>query len=144
MTKFFLVLFIGLLFEAAGVTLIKTGLNQIGPVDKVSAAEIVRVTRLGLINPRVLLGIAFEGVFFLCLLFLLARGEVSFVWPLTALSFMMTTLAAAPFLREHISAYRWAGVVFIVIGAAFISYSAHAKSRSNSTEAPSASTTLSK
>ena len=31
------------------------------------------------------------------------------------------------FLHEQVSAVRWAGVVFIMIGAALISYSEHAK-----------------
>lgn len=127
MTKLLLVLLIGLVFEATGVVLLKKGLTQVGGVERVSAAEIIRVLKHGVANSHVLLGVLFEALFFACLLFLLAKGDVSFVWPLTALSFVMTTFAAILFLREHVSPYRWAGVVFIMIGAAFISYSEHAK-----------------
>jgi drug/metabolite transporter (DMT)-like permease len=41
----------------------------------------------------------------------------------------MTTFAALIFLDEKVSSVRWAGVVFIVIGAALISYSEHSKSK---------------
>jgi len=127
MAKLLFILLIGLVFEAAGVVLLKKGIGQIGEVKSVSAAEILRVAQAGITNGNVLLGVFFEALFFACLLFLLAKSEVSFLWPLTALSFVMTTLAAILFLGERVSSLRWAGVVFIVIGAALISYSEHAK-----------------
>ena len=43
------------------------------------------------------------------------------------MSFVFATFAAIWFLNERVSAVRWIGVVLIVIGAAFISYSQHAK-----------------
>jgi len=60
---------------------------------------------------------------------LMSKCDISFLWPLTALSFVFSTLAAMWFLREHVSPARWAGVVFIMIGAACISYSEHTKAR---------------
>jgi len=127
MAKLLLILLIGLVFEAAGVVLLKKGIGQVGEVRKVSVAEIVRVAKAGVTNGNVLLGVFFEALFFACLLVLLAESDVSFLWPLTALSFVMTTFAAILFLGERVSSLRWAGVVFIMIGAALISYSEHAK-----------------
>ncbi len=127
MAKLLLILLIGLGFEAAGVVLLKKGISQIGEVRKISVAEIVRVVKAGVTNPAVEAGVFFEALFFLCLLMLMSRSDISFLWPLTALSFVMTTLAALLFLGEKVSSLRWAGVVFIVIGAALISYSEHSK-----------------
>ena len=127
MAKLLLILLIGLGFEAAGVVLLKKGISQIGEVRKISVAEIVRVVKAGVTNPAVEAGVFFEALFFLCLLMLMSRSDISFLWPLTALSFVMTTLAALLFLGEKVSSVRWAGVVFIVIGAALISYSEHSK-----------------
>ena len=127
MAKLLLILLIGLVFEAAGVVFLKKGVTQVGEVRKVSAAEVVRVVKAGLINSSVVLGIFFEGLFFACLLILMAHSDVSFLWPLTALSFVLTTLAALIFLGERVSSVRWTGVVFIMLGAALISYSEHAK-----------------
>jgi len=45
------------------------------------------------------------------------------------LSFVFATFAAIWFLGERVSAVRWIGVVLIVIGAAFISYSQQAKEK---------------
>jgi len=129
MTKLLLILLIGLVFEAVGVVLLKKGITQVGEVKQVSAAEICRVVKAGVTNPAVLLGVLFEALFFACLLVLMAESDISFLWPLTALSFVMTTLAALLFLGEKVSGVRWAGVVFIMIGAALISYSEHAKAK---------------
>src|SRR5215471_4209445 len=127
MAKLLLILLMGLTFEAAGVVLLKKGITQIGEVKQITPAEIGRVIRSGITNPNILLGVFFEALFFGCLLLLMSRSDISFLWPLTALSFVMTTFAALIFLGEKVSAARWAGVVFIMIGAAFISYSEHAK-----------------
>jgi drug/metabolite transporter (DMT)-like permease len=45
------------------------------------------------------------------------------------------------FLGETVSATRWIGVILIVIGAAFISYSEHAKEASPPPSSPSSSVT---
>jgi uncharacterized membrane protein len=136
MFKLLLVLLIGLVFEATGVVLLKKGLMQLDGVERYSAAEIIRVAKHGVTNPHVLLGVLFEALFFACLLFLLAKGDVSFVWPLTALSFVITTFAALFFLQEHVSPFRWVGVVFIMIGAALISYSEHSKPKGTDPRPP--------
>jgi len=127
MAKILLILLIGLVFEAAGVVFLKKGIMQVGEVKQVSIAEIIRVVKAGAASPSVLLGVFFEALFFVCLLVLMAESDISFLWPLTALSFVMTTFAALIFLGERVSSVRWAGVVFIMIGAALISYSEHSK-----------------
>ncbi len=127
MIKLLLILLIGLVFESTGVVLLKKGMNQIGEVKQVSAAEIVRVVRAGATNANILLGVFFEALFFACLLVLMSKSEISFLWPLTGLSFVFATFAAILFLDERVSAIRWVGVVMIVMGAALISYSQHVK-----------------
>ena len=127
MLKLLLVLLIGLVFESTGVVLLKKGMTRIGDMQTVSAAEIGRVIKSGATNPQILLGVFFEALFFGCLLILMSKADISFLWPLTALSFVFATFAAILFLGERVSAIRWVGVALIVLGAAFISYSEHAK-----------------
>jgi drug/metabolite transporter (DMT)-like permease len=129
MAKLLLILFIGLVFEAAGVVFLKKGITQVGEVRKVNAAEIVRIVKSGAANPCVLLGVFFEALFFASLLILMAKSDISFLWPLTGLSFVPATFAAMWFLHERVSSVRWAGVVFIMIGVALISYSEHLKAK---------------
>jgi drug/metabolite transporter (DMT)-like permease len=129
MLKLLLILLIGLTFEATGVVLLKKGMTQIGEMNGVTAGEILRVCKAGATNPQIMFGIFFEALFFLCLLILISRSDISFLWPLTGLSFVFATFAAIWFLDERVSVVRWIGVVLIVIGAAFISYSQHVKEK---------------
>ena len=127
MLKLLIVLLIGLVFESTGIILLKKGMTQIGDRNGVSPAELFRVIKAGATSPQILFGIFFEALFFVCLLFLMAKSDISFLWPLTALSFVFATFAAMFFLGEHVSGVRWSGVIFIMIGAGLISYSEKAK-----------------
>ncbi len=123
MTKLLIILLIGLGFEAVGVVCLSRGLKQVGEVQSVSAGEVLRVAKSGLTNGNILLGVLFEAIFFGALLVLMSKSEVSFIWPLTSLGFVLTTIAAKWVLREEVSSLRWGGVLLIVLGAALITYS---------------------
>jgi len=133
MTKILIVLFIAFSFEALGVITLKSGLTQITARYNARAATTPRwKNTLQLVGDwfttkSVLLGLLLETIFFILLQYLLAQEDVSFIWPLTALSFVMTTLAAKIILKENVDAVRWSGVALIILGAAFISYSEHVK-----------------
>jgi drug/metabolite transporter (DMT)-like permease len=129
MARLLLILMIGLVFESAGVVLLKKGITRVGEMKAVNAAEVARVVKAGAANPQILLGVLFEAIFFGCLLVLMGRSDISLLWPLTGLSFVFATFAAIIFLKEEVSLVRWAGVIFIMLGAALISYSEHAKEK---------------
>ncbi len=123
MTKVLIVLLIALVLEAVGVVFLSRGLKQIGEVERLTAQEVARVIRRGAVNPSILLGVALETIFFGALLYLLSQRDVSLIWPLTALGFVLTAVAAKFILHEDIHWTRWMGVALIVIGAALVSYS---------------------
>ena len=127
MIKILLILLFGLACESTGVILLKKGMTHIGDINGYSFSEMFRVFKAGVTSPQILLGVFFEAVFFGCLLLLMNKSDISFLWPLTALSFVFATLAAMIFLGESVSWIRWIGVALIMLGAAFISYSEHAK-----------------
>ena len=135
MTKILIILVIAFSFEAIGVITLKKGIDQIGPRFTGRKAttplpqNVLKLIGDWFTNRHVLLGLLLETIFFILLQYLLGQRDVSFVWPLTALSFVMTTLAAQFILHERVDAVRWGGVALIVLGAAFISYSEHAKKK---------------
>ena len=140
MSKLLIILLIGLAFESIGVVLLKKGMTQIGDMKQINAPEIFRVIKASAKSPLILLGIFFEALFFGCLLILMAKSDISFLWPLTGLSFVFATFAAVFFLGEHVSTIRWAGVLLIVVGAGLISYSEKSNSQR---QIPSASAPVS-
>ena len=127
MIRLLTVLCFGLLMEAVGVVLLSKGIKEIGDMAQVDLGELLRLVGRGATNRNILLGVAFEAGFFGCLLFLMSRGDISFIWPLTALSFVLTTLAAKLFLGEHVSGLRWCGVLLIILGAGVITYTEKVK-----------------
>jgi uncharacterized membrane protein len=127
MLKLLAILLVSLVCDSAGVVLLKKGISQLGGVNSYTIAEMLRIVKSGLTNHQVWLGIFFEALFFIGLVFLLSKSDVSFLWPLTGLSFVFATAAAVWFLGEHVSPLRWVGVLLIVFGAGIISYSEHVK-----------------
>ena len=123
MVKLVVILVIGLLCEAVGVVLLSKGLRQIGEAASMNVREVAALVGRGATNPTILLGVFFEAIFFGCLLVLMSKSEVSFLWPLTAMSFVLTTLAAKFFLHEEVSLLRWGGVFLIMCGAGLITWS---------------------
>ena len=143
MTKILIILVIAFSFEAIGVITLKRGLDQIGPRYTERKAtmplwkNILKLLGDWFTNKNVLLGLLLETIFFILLQYLLGSRDVSFVWPLTALSFVMTTLAAQYILHERVDGWRWGGVALIVLGAVFISYGEHNKPKAvETTPAP--------
>ena len=133
MTKILIILLIAFTFEAFGIIALKKGLNEIGAKYTARKASlpawknVVSLVGNWFTNKDVLFGLLLETIFFVQLQYLLGQRDVSFVWPLTAISFVMTALAAKFFLHERVDATRWTGVVLIILGAGFIGYSEHVK-----------------
>ena len=136
MAQLIAILLAGLVCEAIGVVFLSKGLRQLGAVGPLNPGEILRLDRAGATNGNLLIGIALEAAFFSTLLILLTRTDVSFIWPLTALGFVLTTAAARFVLHEQVSGLRWLGVVLIVTGAALITWTENSKTVPSSTEKP--------
>jgi len=129
MFKLVIFLLIALVIEAVGVNYLGKGLKQIGEPQNGSGREIGRLIGRAMTNRWILVGTALEAVFFLMLITLLKRHEVSLIWPLTSLGFVLTTFSATFINGEHVSQVRWSGVVLIVLGAALVGWSEVAKER---------------
>ena len=123
MAKLIGILFISLFLEAVGVVFLDKGLHEIGEVQRISVAEMLRIIARGASNRYILLGILFEAIFFLGLLIMLSNWDVSLVWPLTSLGFVLTTLAAIFIRDEKVTVLRWSGVILIMIGASLVGWS---------------------
>ena len=127
MAKIVIILLVALCFEAIGVVFLSKGLKQIEPASSYHPLEIAKLIGRGAANKTVVLGVLFEALFFAGLLYLMSRADVSFLWPLTSLSFVLTALAAKFYLHEQVSGFRWAGVALILCGVAMIIYSERVK-----------------
>ncbi len=105
-----------------GEILSAKGMQQIGHVSfrpRALAGAIWRMIR----SRYLIAGIGCMAVSFFSFLSLLSYADLSFVVPLTAVSYITNTLGARFFLHEKISRERWIGTVLVAGGVAFVSLS---------------------
>ena len=141
MAKILVILLLAAILENIGVVFIKGGLNQISLPSQINASALVRVVGAGFTNHKIILGVALEAAFFGCFLYLLSQRDVSLIWPLTSVGFIVGTLAAKFILDEKVSGARWTGVILIALGALLTSYSEQVKQKNDPPAGP-ASTPL--
>jgi undecaprenyl phosphate-alpha-L-ara4N flippase subunit ArnE len=127
MTKWIVLFIIGIMFESTGLVFLKRGMADLPDVRLLTVSEIPGVVKTAVSNGQILLGVFCQAVFFACTLVLLTQTDISLLWPLTGLGFVVATVAGAVFLHEHVSSLRWAGVILSLIGAALISASGREK-----------------
>jgi len=65
-------------------------------------------------------GLLLQALAFFTLLALLSWADVSFVVPATALNYVVGAAGSVLFLREQVDRTRWAGVLLVCLGVAFI------------------------
>jgi uncharacterized membrane protein len=75
-------------------------------------------------NPFVALGISLLIVWLLLHIALLSWADLSYVLPVTSISYALSALAGKLFLHETISSWRWFGILLIVSGVALVARTA--------------------
>jgi len=99
------------------------GMKQAGEVSSLRWAVLDEVGGRAIRSPFVLLGGALQVAAFVTYLVALSRRDLSYVFPLTATSDIVTSFAARYLLHERVTPTRWAGVVIVSIGIGLISAS---------------------
>jgi drug/metabolite transporter (DMT)-like permease len=95
-------------------------MKQTGEAKSFHPAEIARVILRAIRIPWMWLGIAMMAVAFFALLGALSIYNVSFVVPVTALSYVAGAIGSVLFLREHVSGARWLGVTLVTLGVTLV------------------------
>jgi len=76
-----------------------------------------------MVEPLVVIGIVMQIVWLLTRMSLLSVADLSFVLPVTASGYVLSTLLGKVVLHEQVSMWRWIGVVMITLGTAFVASS---------------------
>lgn len=92
------------------------GMSQIGAVDFHHLGLLLAALR----NPWVIGGIVLLIGFFSSYLTALSWADLTFVMPATAFGYVVVALLSRFWLHEHLSAYRWAGILTIVCAVGFV------------------------
>jgi drug/metabolite transporter (DMT)-like permease len=112
-----------LLIVAAGTggeLCVSRAMKTVGELTSFYPRELVRFLLRALAVPWMWLGVGMMATAFFSLLGALSVYNVSFVVPVTALSYVAGALGGVVFLREHVSRERWLGVALVALGVTLV------------------------
>jgi len=116
----FLFLFIIVTAGTGGELCVSRAMKVVGEVHDFRPAALVRFVFRAMLVGWMWLGIAMMTLAFFSLLAMLSIENVSFVVPVTALSYAAGALGAILFLHERISPQRWLGVAIVCAGVTLV------------------------
>jgi drug/metabolite transporter (DMT)-like permease len=120
------ILFLIIIMAGTGGELCVTrAMKDIGEVHDFRPAALLRFMRRAFLVGWMWIGIAMMTVAFFALLAALSFENVSFVVPVTALSYGAGAVGAMLFLRERISLQRWVGVLIVCAGVTIVLLTKH-------------------
>ncbi len=121
----FLLLVVIVVAGTGGELCVTRAMKEIGEVTDFRPAALVRFILRALKVGWMWVGIAMMAVAFFALLAALSFENVSFVIPVTALSYAAGAVGAVLFLRECIRVQRWVGVLIVCAGVTIVLLSKH-------------------
>jgi ceramide glucosyltransferase len=122
--KTFLLLCSLVVGSSLGEILSAKGMRKVGDVSFRPKALIRSLGRM-VRSPYLFSGVACMAVAFFSFISLLSYVDLSFVAPLTAVTYITNTLGARFFLKERISKERWMGTLLVALGVAVILLDKH-------------------
>jgi uncharacterized membrane protein len=116
-------LFLIVVSGTAGELCVSRAMKSVGEVHDFRPRSILRFVLQSLRLRWMWLGIALMGLGFFSLLAILSFQEVSFVVPVSALSYAAGAFGAKAFLGERINRNRWVGIAVVCIGVTIVWWS---------------------
>lgn len=113
---FFLIVVCG----TGGELCVSRAMKNVGEARGFHPAEVVRVVLRALREPWMWTGVAMMALAFFALLGALSVYNVTFVVPITALSYVAGAIGSVVFLHERVSMQRWMGVLLVAIGVTLV------------------------
>lgn len=121
--KVLLIILFAEIVGIAGQILYKKGVNKIGTPDLRNFNSCVRFAKKVLTNSNILLGLVVLTSGLVLWLFALAQGELSLVFTVGSMQYIMTLIAAHYLLGEKINKLKLFGTLLVMLGILFVAIS---------------------
>ena len=95
-------------------------MKQTGELEKFRPGAVLSLLGRALRVKWIWIGVAMMAAAFFSLLLLLSFEDVSFVFPVTALSYLVGALGGIFFLGERVSWQRWVGIALVCVGVTLV------------------------
>jgi drug/metabolite transporter (DMT)-like permease len=105
---------------SAGHLLIKRGLML---VARSSSGELLTRVESYVFQPWVIAGLAVYACGTALWIYAVSQRHISFLYPLTAITYVLVAVGGKVFFAEYISGGRWLGIAIVVIGVAMLQIS---------------------
>jgi len=116
----FLLLALIVVLGTGGELCVSRAMKGVTEPLRLHPGTIFRMVRAAVVSPWMWVGLAMMTAAFLSLLGALAIYDVSYVVPVTALSYVVGALGSATFLRESVRVERWLGIAVVAIGVTLV------------------------
>lgn len=116
----FIYFFMIVVAGTGGELCVSRAMKQVGEVKDFQPAAIARALLRAMRVKWMWTGVGLMTMAFFSLLAVLSFEKVSFVVPVTALSYVAGALGGRFFLGEEISLSRWAGIMLVCIGVTLV------------------------
>jgi drug/metabolite transporter (DMT)-like permease len=113
-----LAVFGAVILAAIGHLMIKAGLT--GVAATTAQADIFHRLLVYFSQPYVVLGLMVYGIGTAMWIFAVSKYDISYVFPISALNYVLVTLGGKFLFGELIPAKRWAGVAVVIVGVALM------------------------
>jgi uncharacterized membrane protein len=124
MIKLIILIFIAEFLFTVGHVFFKKAANQLGKPSLQKGHRTYLVFVGGVLGlPAVWWGVTIIALALVVWLGALSKGELSLVYPLSSLQYLMTLIAASVFLKEKMDSMKIIGTLFIVAGIALMALS---------------------
>lgn len=108
-----------------GELCVSRAMKVVGEARSFRPSEVVHFILRALRVPWMWIGVGMMAVAFFALLAALSIFNVSFVVPVTALSYVAGAFGGAAFLGEQVGSRRWLGVLLVAIGVTLVCLGGH-------------------
>ena len=115
--KVIVVMLLATLAVSLGETLLAKGMKETNTVGPGTWAQIRAVLNLFVVVGTLLM-MAYFGLYMLALKW----ADLSFVLPLTAISYLLGATLARFYLHEHVTPTRWIGAIIITLGVIIVGF----------------------
>jgi drug/metabolite transporter (DMT)-like permease len=95
-------------------------MKQTGELERLHPGHAASLLWRALRVKWIWIGVSMMAIAFFSLLLLLSFESVSFVVPVTALSYLVGAIGGIFFLGERVSSQRWLGIMLVCIGVALV------------------------
>jgi drug/metabolite transporter (DMT)-like permease len=112
----YLLVFSNIILLVTGQALFKYGLPKVGGLKFDSFQSVLKV----FLSPYILTGLFIYVIATVLWFYIISKYEISTVYPMQSLAYILMAILAILLFNETIGAYKWLGIILIVIGVIFV------------------------